>query len=135
VSSRSSTANMTRRWPRAFTGARSGDRGKPVLSSSVCERPLSRGNENPAAATTARVGPSRPTADDGRDPAPDVRTVSIVIAIAWAVAGVAILYKLATSRGRNPILWGLFGAVAFLIALIVILIAGKSDDYQPRAAS
>jgi ABC-type Co2+ transport system permease subunit len=62
-------------------------------------------------------------------------TVSIVVTVVWAVAGFAILYKLATSRGRNPILWGLFGAVAFLIALIVILVAGKSDNYQPRAAS
>ncbi len=51
-----------------------------------------------------------------------------IIPAVWVVLGFAILYSMAKSRGRNPILWGLFGAITFIIALIVILIAGNSDD-------
>ena len=59
-------------------------------------------------------------------------TLSFVMWIVWAVAGFAILYKMATSRGRHPIRWAVFGAVTFVIALIAILIAGKSDEFEPQ---
>jgi hypothetical protein len=51
-------------------------------------------------------------------------------AIVWAVLGFAILFSMAKSRGRNPVLWGVFGAIAFLVALIVILIVGRADDAE-----
>jgi cell division protein FtsW (lipid II flippase) len=57
--------------------------------------------------------------------------------VIWAVSaviGFVILFLMAKSRGRNPILWGIFGAVALLIALIAILIVGKSDEYEARTA-
>ena len=57
--------------------------------------------------------------------------------IVWAVVAVvffAILYKMAGSRGRNPILWGVLGAAFTLVALIVLLVVGRSDDYQPASS-
>ena len=55
-------------------------------------------------------------------------TQTLVIWIVMAVVGFGVLFKMAQSRGRNPVLWGVFGAVTLVIALIAILIAGKSDD-------
>jgi hypothetical protein len=46
----------------------------------------------------------------------------------WIVLGFTVLYKMAQSRGRNPIGWGIFGAITFLIALIAILIAGPAES-------
>ena len=53
-----------------------------------------------------------------------------IISIAWVVIGFTVLYKMAQSRSRNPIGWGIFGAITFLIALIAILIAGPSKSSQ-----
>lgn len=50
------------------------------------------------------------------------------ISILWIVLGFLILHGMARSRGRNPIAWGIFGAITFLIALIAILIAGPSKS-------
>jgi ABC-type Co2+ transport system permease subunit len=58
-------------------------------------------------------------------------TATWIIWIAWIVIGFTVLYKMAQSRGRNPIGWGVFGAITFLIALIAILIAGPSKDRAP----
>jgi hypothetical protein len=55
-------------------------------------------------------------------------TTSLIIWAAVAVIGFTVLFKMAQSRGRNPLGWGIFGAIAFLIALIAILIAGPADD-------
>jgi hypothetical protein len=55
-------------------------------------------------------------------------TLSIIIWIASALIGFVLLYKMAQSRGRNPVGWGIFGAVTLLIALIVILIVGKKES-------
>ena len=49
----------------------------------------------------------------------------------WAVVGFVVLYMMANSRGRNPILWGIFGAITFLIAVIAILIAGDAKESPP----
>jgi hypothetical protein len=57
-------------------------------------------------------------------------TTTWIIWAAWIVIGFAVLFKMAQSRGRNPIGWGIFGALTFLIALIVILIAGPSESRQ-----
>ena len=59
-------------------------------------------------------------------------TFSLIVWLVWAVAGFAILFKMATSRGRHPLRWGVFGAVTFVIALIAILISGRSDDFEPQ---
>ena len=59
-------------------------------------------------------------------------TLSFLVWIVWAVAGFAILYKMAASRGRHPLRWGVFGAVTFVIALIALLVAGTSDDFEPQ---
>lgn len=60
-----------------------------------------------------------------------VSSAAIIFPIIWAVVGFAVLYSMAKSRGRNPILWAIFGALTFVVALVVILIAGPSDD-APR---
>ena len=54
--------------------------------------------------------------------------LQIIIPIVWVVIGFTVLYKMAESRGRRPVLWGVFGAITFLIALIAILVVGPSDD-------
>jgi hypothetical protein len=55
-------------------------------------------------------------------------TTSLIIWAVVAVVGFTVLFKMAQSRGRNPLGWGIFGALAFLIALIAILIVGPTDD-------
>ena len=60
-------------------------------------------------------------------------TTYLIIAAAWIVIGFAVLYKMAQSRGRDPIGWGIFGAITFLIALIAILIAGPSEGSKQTA--
>jgi hypothetical protein len=57
-----------------------------------------------------------------------------IIWAAWIVIGFTVLYKMAQSRGRNPIGWGIFGAITFLIALIVLLIAGPAGDRETQSA-
>jgi uncharacterized membrane protein YoaK (UPF0700 family) len=54
--------------------------------------------------------------------------VTYIVPVVWAVLGFAILFSMAKSRGRNPVLWGIFGALTLIIALIVILIVGPADD-------
>ena len=51
-----------------------------------------------------------------------------IVWVGWIVVGFAVLYTMAKGRGRNPILWGIFGAISFLIALIAILIVGPAKD-------
>lgn len=57
-----------------------------------------------------------------------------IVWIVWIVLGFAVLYKMAQSRGRNPIGWGIFGAITFLIALIAILIAGPAKSGGTESA-
>lgn len=54
-------------------------------------------------------------------------TTVLIITALWIVIGFVVLYKMAQSRGRNPLGWGIFGALTFVIALIAILIAGPSE--------
>lgn len=54
--------------------------------------------------------------------------ITVLVAAAWIIVGFLVLSSMARSRGRNPVGWGIFGAIAFLIALIAILIAGPSED-------
>ena len=55
------------------------------------------------------------------------------VTMIWVVVGYVVLYVMAKSRGRNPIGWGFFGALTFLIAVVAILIAGpkKSTSATP----
>jgi hypothetical protein len=46
----------------------------------------------------------------------------------WVVVGYVVLYLMAKKRGRNAVGWGFFGALTFLIALIVILIVGDKKS-------
>lgn len=57
-----------------------------------------------------------------------------VIPLVVSVIGFVLLYSMAKSRGRRPVLWGIFGAIALVIALIAILIAGRADD-APRVGA
>ena len=61
-------------------------------------------------------------------------TTYLIIGAAWAVIGFAVLYKMAQSRGRSPVGWGIFGAITFLIALIAILIAGPAEGRGTQSA-
>jgi hypothetical protein len=58
-----------------------------------------------------------------------ISTAQYLIYVGTAVVFFIILFSMARSRGRNPVLWGIFGALTNLVALIVILIVGRADDH------
>jgi hypothetical protein len=51
----------------------------------------------------------------------------------WAFVGFVVLFWMADRRGRHRVGWGIFGALFFLLAVIVILIAGPSKDQSMAA--
>ena len=53
------------------------------------------------------------------------------VTMLWVVVGYVVLYLMAKKRGRNAVGWGFFGALTFLIALVVLLIVG---DKKPASA-
>ncbi|MGA0123121.1 MAG: hypothetical protein ACO3KD_09015 [Gaiellales bacterium] len=58
--------------------------------------------------------------------------ISFVIALVIALVFAAVCWNLAGSRNRNQVLWAILGFFFPIIALVVLLIIGKSE---PKAAS
>ncbi len=58
--------------------------------------------------------------------------VSLIVALVIALVFAAVCWKLAGARDRNQPLWAILGFFFPIIALIVLLIIGKS---KPKAAS
>jgi O-antigen/teichoic acid export membrane protein len=50
------------------------------------------------------------------------------VTMIWVVVGYVVLYLMAKKRGRNAVGWGFFGALMFLIALVVLLIVGDKKS-------
>jgi hypothetical protein len=56
---------------------------------------------------------------------------ALIAALVTSVAFGAITGKMARNRGRSFWLWGLFGSVSFVIAMIALAIAGRAAGSSP----